>query len=198
MNFCNLNENENQKTRHTVLGLNLARGLALLAQPNGYFGLADLATRRGRGARRAFTARRATHRARSRGRGLTEAVGRRRGGGGSGRRHSEATRKLQWLTVAVEGTCNIRGTRGRWGAKPFGQKRLEGGAHQGRWLAAAAIATLRQFHRAPGWSYGSTRGGRRWGVAQIVRSLGWGDAQRGKESDNVLVEIWKSGGVPTT
>jgi hypothetical protein len=41
MYFWNLNENKKLKTRHIVLGLNLAQGLAVLAQPNGYFGMAD-------------------------------------------------------------------------------------------------------------------------------------------------------------
>jgi hypothetical protein len=39
MYFCNLNENKKLKTRHIVLGLNLAQGQAVLAQPNGYFGM---------------------------------------------------------------------------------------------------------------------------------------------------------------
>jgi hypothetical protein len=99
--FGIIKENENQKPMHSV-GLDSAQGLALLARPNGYFGMADPATRRGRDARSAVTAstatavarlgrahrrilgddvgavsttvRRATHRARLRGWGLTEAV----------------------------------------------------------------------------------------------------------------------------
>jgi hypothetical protein len=47
---------KNLKTRRTVLGLNLACGPALLAQPNGYFSLAGPTTQRGCGARSMITA----------------------------------------------------------------------------------------------------------------------------------------------
>jgi hypothetical protein len=160
-----------------------------------YFGLAGLATRRGcdaqstvttstatavtrlgRARRRipgdevgavSTTARQVTRWGRSRGWRLTEAVSRRRGGGGSGgRRRSEAARKVRWSTVVVEGTCSIRWVRGRWGAKPFGRKRLGGGAHRGWQSAAASAVALQRFHRALGWSCGSKRGGRQWGRLQ--------------------------------
>jgi hypothetical protein len=45
---------------------------------------------------------------------------------------------------------------------------------------AVLAAVLRRFHRAPGWSCDSMRGGQQCGVARITRSSGRGGAHRRK------------------
>jgi hypothetical protein len=130
---------KNWKTQRTMLGLNSARGLALLAQPNGYFSLVGPTTRRVHDHYGGVTGTGSPAAPVWWGRcgwGLTEATGRWWGGGGSGeQRRSEAAGKLRWPTVVVEGTCSIKGARGMRGAKPFGQKGLEEALTEdgGRW-----------------------------------------------------------------
>jgi hypothetical protein len=82
------------------------------------------------------------------------------GGGSGGWRRSEEARKLWWLTVAWKAVASLEGQGEGEGAKPFGRRSLGGGTHRGWWSAAASVAALQRFYRAPGWSCGSMRGGR--------------------------------------